>query len=162
MRSSTSRLRKVVASVAETLRESEFVRTSPRIPIIEEDSKAVSEEIAQAAGKAHGCFVIVSFESASTDNEGPGPILSECLFNVAVIEFPGLWRSRANAPTCTEIAEAVARLLHHHAPLDPDGNAIGNGVLSFEEMAQSSGESDLTQTLTFSFPIALSTEAPER
>ena len=158
-----SRLRQIVESMAETLGDSDYFQTAPIVPVVVEDSKDVIREIAQASGKAHGAFALVGFDSGDSDNEAPGPFLSECNFTVSVVEFPSLWRSsRRDAPSCTEIAEAVARLLHHTEPLDVDGNKIGNGVLSFESMTPTFDESSLTQTVTFSFPLVLSTDTPTR
>lgn len=158
-----SRLRQIVESMAETLGGSDYFNTSPIIPVVVEDSKDVIREIDHASGKAHGAFALVGFDTADTDNESPGPFLSECTFNVSIVEFPSIWRSsRRDAPSCTEIAEAAARLLHHTEPLDIDGNRIGNGVLSFVSMTPTFDESSLTQTVSFSFPLVLSTSVPTR
>ena len=45
-----SRIRDIVASIATTLKESTFVSTSPVIPVVEEDSKDIIDEIARASG----------------------------------------------------------------------------------------------------------------
>ena len=157
-----SRLRDIVDSVAKTLRDSDFFKTSPVIKVIEEDSKAVAEEINKAAGRGHGCFVLVSFSSASTTNQSPGPDLNECTFIVTVVEMPQIWRSKSSYVSCTEIAEAVARLLHHTSPKDSAGVDLANGVLSFESMEQSSDESSLMQTISFNLPCVLDDATPTR
>ncbi len=157
-----SRLRDIVGSVAKTLRDSTFVKTSPQIPVVEEDSKTVVDEINKAASRAHGCFILVAFGGASTANQSPGPDLVDCAFTVTVIEQPSVWRSKASFVSCTEIAEACARLLHHTSPQDSAGNDLANGVLSLESMEESSDDSSLIQTLTFNLPTILSPTAPTR
>tara|TARA_Y100000004_G_scaffold187965_1_gene241464 strand:- start:280 stop:759 length:480 start_codon:yes stop_codon:yes gene_type:complete len=157
-----SRLRDIVESMAKTLRDSTFIQTSPAIPVIEEDSKVVVDEINKASGRSQGCFILVAFESASTTNQSPGPDLEECTFTVQVIEMPSIWRSKQRFASCTQIAEACARLLHHHPPADSSGNWLANGVLSLESMEQSSDDSSLIQTLTFNLPTVLDPTAPTR
>lgn len=156
-------IRKIVESISRRLNDSDFFRTVPRVPVIVEDSKAIIEEISRASDKSCGAFCLVSFAGAETDNESPGPYLSTCTFRVAVIEFPQFWRSKpGKTPTCTEIAEAVCRLIHHYGPTDIDGNALSNGVMQFQEMTASSDDSSLIQTITFFLPLVLSPDVPTR
>ena len=157
-----SRLRNIVTSVAKSLRDSTFVNTSPVIPVIEEDAKNIVDEINKATGRSHGAFILVAFNSASTTTQSPGPDLNECTFTVTVVEMPQVWRSKQKYVSCTEIAEACARILHHHSPQDSDGNLIANGVLSLESMDQSSDDSSLIQTLSFNLPTVLDPAAPTR
>ncbi len=157
-------LRKIVESIARRLSEAEFFRTVPRVRVIVEDSKSVMEEIARATDKSAGCFAMVAFTSAETDNESPGPYLTTANFAVSCFEYPSVWRSKAGyTPSCTEVAEAVARLLHHYSPTDTDNTTkLCNGVLRFQSMEQSSDDSALIQTITFNLPLVLSPDAPTR
>tara|TARA_R100001510_G_C7624316_1_gene184494 strand:+ start:749 stop:1228 length:480 start_codon:yes stop_codon:yes gene_type:complete len=157
-----SRIRKIVASIAKSLKDSTFIKTSPVIPVVEEDSKNISDEIAQATGRSGGCFILVSFSSAGTDNQSPGPDLTECVFTVTVIEQPQVWRTKPKFVSCTEIAEACCRILHHTSPKDSSGNDLANGVLSFDSMEQSSDDSSLIQTISFNLPTVLDPTAPTR
>ena len=155
-----SRLREIVTSVAKSLRDSTFVSTSPIIPVIEEDAKNIVAEINKATGRTYGAFILVGFNSASTTTQSPGPDLNECVFTVTVVEMPQIWRSKQKYVSCTEIAEACTRILHHHSPQDSDGVLIANGVLSLESMEQSSDDSSLIQTLSFNLPTVLDPAAP--
>lgn len=157
-----SRIRDIVASIATTLKDSTFVSTSPVIPVVEEDSKDIIDEIARASGRSHGCFILVAFTSASTDNESPGPDLTECVFTVTVVEQPQVWRTKPRFVSCTEVAEACCRLLHHTSPQDSAGVDLANGVLSFESMEQSNDDSSLIQTISFNLPVVLDPTAPTR
>lgn len=157
-------LRQIVESIARRLTESAFFRTVPKIRVVVEDSKSVMEEIQRASDKSSGCFALVSFASAETDNESPGPYLTTCNFRVQVFEFPQTWRSKpGSVPSCTETAEAVARLLHHYSPTDTDGTTkLANGVLRFDSMEQSNDDSALIQTISFNLPLVLSPSDPTR
>jgi len=157
-----SRLREIVTSVAKTLRDSTFISTSPVVPVIEEDSKSIVAEINKATGRTYGAFILVAFDSASTATQSPGPDLNECIFTVTVVEMPQTWRTKNNYVSCTEIAEACTRLLHHHPPKDSDGVLLANGVLSLDSMEQSSDDSSLIQTLSFNLPTVLDPAAPTR
>jgi len=157
-----SRIRDIVASIATTLRDSTFVKTSPVIPVVEEDSKNIIEEINRATGRSHGCFILVAFNSASSTTQSPGPDLTDCIFTVTVVEQPQVWRTKPTFVSCTEIAEACARLLHHTAPEDSAGVLLANGVLSFDSMEQSSDDSSLIQTISFNLPCVLDPTAPTR
>lgn len=158
-----SLIRQIVESIGEQLQASEYFRTVPTIPVLIEDQKDVEREIINAAQKA-GAFVMVNFASGETDSENtPGPYLSTSTFQVTVSEIPSIWRSKARpGPSCTEIAEAVCRLLHHHQPLDRDGAALSGGVLLFAGMSQQANDSMLQQAITFEIPIGLSNLPPER
>lgn len=156
-------IRQIVESIADHLRESEYFRTVPVIPVLIEDQKDVEREIVNAAQKT-GAFVMVNFASGETDsNNTPGPYLSTSTFQVTVSEIPSIWRSKARpGPSCTEIAEACARLLHHHQPINRDEEPLSGGVLLFDGMSQQANESMLQQALTFIIPIGLSNDLPER
>ena len=158
-----SLIRQIVESIGEQLRASEYFRTVPTIPVLIEDQKDVEREIVNAAQKT-GAFVMVNFASGETDtNNTPGPYLSTANFQVTVSEIPSVWRSKPrHAPSCTEIAEAVCRLLHHHQPLDRDGAALSGGVLLFSGITQQANDSMLQQAVTFEIPIGLSNTPPER
>ena len=156
-------IRRIVNEIVETLEMHDFFRTVPKIQVISEESKTVMQEIGKASDKSAGCFVLVGFNSAETDNESPGPYLTTCNFSVSVFEYPSVWRSKpGKVPTCTMIAEAIARILHHSQVVDDEGNNLCNGVLSFERMEQSNDDSALIQTLTFNLPLVLSTDDPTR
>lgn len=158
-----SLIRQIVDSIAERLRESEYFRTVPVIPVLVEDQKDVEKSILNAM-QTCGAFVMVNFASAETDSEDtPGPYLSDATFQVTVSEIPSVWRSKArNSPTCTEIAEASARLTHHFQPVDRDGAALSGGVLLFSGMTQQANESMLQQAITLTIPIGLSNILPTR
>ena len=157
-----SRLRDIVGSIAKTLRDSTFVKTTPVIKVVEQDSKSVVAELQEASGRSQGCFILVGFQSAATSNESPGPDLTECVFTCTVVEMPQVWRSKQSWVSCTEIAEACARILHHTSPKDSAGNELANGVLSLENMEESSEDSSLMQTLSFNLPCVLDPTAPTR
>jgi hypothetical protein len=156
-------IRQIVNDIASTLSDHEFFRTVPQIPVISEESKTVSQEIAKASEQAKGCFVLIGFTGAEADLESPGPYLTTCNFTATVVEYPGFWRSKpGKTPTCTEIAEAVSRILHFTEPVDDDGNKLCNGVISFRGMEQSSDDSALIQTINLQLPLVLSTDDPTR
>jgi len=158
-----SLIRQIVESIAEHLRESEYFRTVPVIPVLVEDQKNVENEIVNAAQKT-GAFVMVNFASGETDTDNtPGPYLTTSTFQVTVSEIPSIWRSKARpGPSCTEIAEAVARLLHHVQPADRDDAPLSGGVLLFAGMSQQANDSMLQQALQFIIPVGLSNEPPTR
>jgi hypothetical protein len=158
-----SLIRQIVEAIAEHLRESEYFRTVPTIPVLVEDQKNVENEIVNAAQKT-GAFVLVNFVSGETDSENtPGPYLSTATFQVTVSEIPSLWRSKVKpGPSCTEIAEAVARLLHHVQPADRDDVPLSGGVLLFAGMTQQVNDSMLQQAVQFTIPIGLPNEIPTR
>jgi len=158
-----SLIRQIVEAIADHLRESEYFRTVPTIPVLVEDQKNVENEIVNAAQKT-GAFVMVNFASGETDTDNtPGPYLSTATFQVTVSEIPSIWRSKAKpGPSCTEIAEAVSRLLHHVQPSDRDDLPLSGGVLLFAGMTQQVNESMLQQAIQFTIPIGLSNTAPTR
>lgn len=158
-----SLIRQVVESMAKTLSESDFFKTSPKIPALVEDRKDIVREIANAMDSI-GAFCLINFDSSGdSDGDTPGPSLGDCTFNVVVSEIPSVWRSKQGfTPSATEIGEAVARLLHHHQPLDSDGNEISGGVLLFQSMKQQVNDSMMQQLVTFTFPIYFPTTAPSR
>jgi hypothetical protein len=156
-------IRQIVESIAKRLADHDYFRTVPKIPVLVEDQKDVEKSILNAMQTA-GAFVLVNFDGADTDSENtPGPYLSDSSFKVIVSEIPSLWRSRSSKqPSCTEIAEAICRLIHHHQPLDSEGLALSGGVLLFDSMSQQANESMLQQVLTFKLPIGLTNTDPER
>ena len=156
-------IRQIVEAIAEHLRDSEYFRTVPVIPVLVEDQKNVENEIVNAAQKT-GAFVMVNFASGETDTDNtPGPYLTTATFQVTVSEIPSIWRSKAKpGPSCTEIAEAVARLLHHVQPADINDAPLSGGVLLFSGMTQQVNESMLQQAIQFTIPIGLSNEPPTR
>jgi hypothetical protein len=156
-------IRQIIDEMVSTLADHEFFRTVPQIPVISEESKTVTQEVAKASEQGKGCFVLVGFTGAEADTESPGPYLTTCSFNATVVEFPSVWRSKpGKTPSCTEIAEAISRILHFTEIVDDDGNKLCNGVISFRGMEQSSDESALIQTITFQLPLVLSTDEPTR
>lgn len=158
-----SLIRQVVESMAKTLSESDFFKTSPKIPALVEDRKDIVREIANAMDSI-GAFCLINFDSSGTSDENtPGPELGFCNFTVVVSEIPSVWRSKQGlTPSATEIGEAVARLLHHHQPLDPDGVTISGGVLLFQSMKQQVNDSMMQQLVTFTFPINFPITTPSR
>lgn len=158
-----SLIRQVVESMAKTLNESDFFKTSPKISALVEDRKDIVREIENAM-QSIGAFCLVNFESSgNSDGDTPGPSLGDCSFNVIVSEIPSVWRSRQGlTPSSTEIGEAVARILHHHQPLDPDGVALSGGVLIFQSMKQQVNDSMMQQLISFTFPIYFPTTSPSR
>jgi hypothetical protein len=156
-------IRQIVESIAAELSAHVYFRTVPRIPVLVEDHKDIETQITNAANST-GAFVMVSFSDADTDSQDtPGPYLSDSNFKVTVSEIPSVWRSRqGSTPSCTEIAEACARLIHHHQPKAKDGSALSGGVLIFSGMEQSLLPSTLVQTITFQIPIGLSNLTPTR
>jgi len=149
--------------MAKTLNESDFFKTSPKIPALIEDRKDIVREIENAM-QSIGAFCLINFESSGdSDGDTPGPYLGDCSFNVVVSEIPSVWRSRQGlTPSATEIGEAVARILHHHQPLDADDVAISGGVLIFQSMKQQVNDSMMQQLISFTFPIYFPTTSPSR
>jgi hypothetical protein len=156
-------IRQIVESMAKVLADHEYFRTVPKIPVLVEDQKDVEKSILNAMQTA-GAFALINFDSADADSpDTPGPYLNNSSFKVTVSEIPSLWRSRgSNQPSCTEIAEAVCRILHHHQPLDKSGLALSGGVMLFDAMSQQANESMLQQVITFTIPIGLTNTDPER
>jgi hypothetical protein len=156
-------IRQIVESIAKRLADHDYFRTVPKIPVLVEDQKDVEKSILNAMQTA-GAFVLINFDSADADSpDTPGPYLNNSSFKVTISEIPSLWRSRGNhQPSCTEIAEAVCRLIHHHQPLDAEGLALSGGVLLFDSMSQQANESMLQQVITFRIPIGLTNTDPER
>jgi hypothetical protein len=65
-------------------------------------------------------------------------------------------------PSATEIAEAVARILHHHIPRDINDNALPGGLLTFISMQEEATPPMLQQIVTFNCPIGLQNTTPTR
>jgi len=151
-----SLIRDITDSIARKLRESEYYRTTPVIPVVSEDSKDIMAEIDAAATK--GCMVLVNFDSGDdVATDAPGPCIDSASFTVTVSEAPQVWRasSRNLAPSAAAVAEATARLLHHFQPVDRDDAALVSGVLMFDGMQQRANESFLQYVLTFTLPVIL-------
>jgi hypothetical protein len=156
-------IRQIVESIAETLTDHAFFRTVPKIPVIVEDGKDIETSI-MTAMKSAGAFCLVHFESAETDSENtPGPYLSSSQFKVTVSEIPAVWRSKSGyTPSATEIAEAVARILHHTQPLDKLDQPLSGGVMIFSGLESQTNESMLQKIVNFTIPVGLSTDEPTR
>lgn len=162
--SDNSMIRQVVDSIVKKLSDHEYFRTSPKIPVIAEDIKDIDKTII-AAMQSAGVHALVSFQSGETDSPNTvGPYLSDSTFQVTVSEIPSVWRSNKmqSTPSCTMIAEACARILHHHTPVDASGNALTGGVLIFSGMTQLANDSMLQQAITFTLPVPLSNTSPTR
>ena len=65
-------------------------------------------------------------------------------------------------PSATEIGEAVSRILHHHKPLDSDGDSLTGGVLTFNSMQEDATPPMLQQIITFNCPVGLQNTTPTR
>jgi hypothetical protein len=162
---SNSIIRQIVESIAATLSAHAFFRTLPTIPVIVEDHRDVNAQIEKAMNSC-GAFVVVNFENSNTSTpDTAGPYMDECEFVVTVCEIPSVWRQQVgnqSKPSCTEIAEATARILHHHIPLDADGAALTGGVLIFSGMAQDAIPPMLQQVIRFNCPVGLRNTTPTR
>jgi hypothetical protein len=157
-------IRQIVDSIADTLRAHDYFRTVPLIPVVVEDAKNIDSEIERAM-KSAGVMCLVNFVGAETDTpDTPGPQLTQSRFQVTVSEIPSVWRqSRAGyVPSCTEIAEAVLRIIHHTQPFDKEDVALTGGVFIFDGMSQLANDSMLTQAVSFVIPIQLSNTDPTR
>jgi hypothetical protein len=156
-------IRQIVESIAETLNEHPFFCTVPKIPVLVEDGKDIETSI-MTAMKSAGAFCLVHFESGETDSENtPGPYLSTSQFRVTVSEIPAVWRSKTGkTPSSTEIAEAVARILHHTQPLDKDDEPLSGGVMIFSGLESQTNESMLQKVVSLTIPVGLSTDEPTR
>lgn len=156
-------IRQIVDSIAETLSAHPFFRTVPKIPVLVEDGKDIETSIATAM-KSAGAFCLVHFESGETESaDTPGPYLSNSQFRVTVSEIPAVWRSKSgNTPSCTEIAEAVSRILHHTQPLDKNEQPLSGGTMIFAGMESQTNESMLQKVVNLTIPVGLSTDEPTR
>jgi hypothetical protein len=65
-------------------------------------------------------------------------------------------------PSATEIGEAVARILHHHKPLDASGDSLTGGILTFDSMQEDATPPMLQQIITFNCPVGLQNTTPTR
>ena len=160
-----SLIRQVVESMAKTLSDHAYFRTVPTIPVLVEDHKDIDREIEKAMNSC-GAFIVINFaNSQASSPDTPGPYMDEASFAVTVSEIPSVWRQQAGnsaKPSATEIAEAAARILHHHIPLDRDGNALTGGLLTFSQMQQEVNPPMLQQVITFNCPIGLHNTTPTR
>ena len=156
-------IRQIVESIAETLNDHAFFRTVPKIPVLVLDGKDIETSIMRAM-KSAGAFCLVHFESGDTDSANtPGPYLAESNFKVTISEIPSVWRSRnGTTPSSTEIAEAVARILHHTQPLDKDDAPLSGGVMIFSGLESQTNESMLQKVVNFTIPVGLATAEPTR
>ena len=160
-----SLIRQVVESIAKTLSDHAYFRTVPAIPVLVQDHKDIDRDIENAM-KSCGAFVMVNFTSGQASSpDTPGPYIDEATFSVTISEIPSVWRQQAGnstKPSATEIAEASARILHHHTPTDRDGNALTGGLLTFDQMQEETSPPMLMQVITFNCPIGLQNTTPTR
>jgi hypothetical protein len=160
-----SLIRQVVESMANTLKDHAYFRTVPVIPVLVQDHKDIDREIENAMNKS-GAFVMVNFQNAETGQpDTPGPYMDNASFAVTCSEIPSVWRQQAGnmpKPSATEIGEAVARILHHHIPLDINGAALSGGLLTFTGMQEDATPPMLSQIVTFNCPIGLHNTTPTR
>lgn len=162
--SDNSMIRQVVDSIVKKLSDHDYFRTSPKIPVIAEDIKDIDKTIL-AAEQSAGVHVLVSFQSGEPENgDMVGPYLDTATFQVLVSEIPSVWRSNKmhSTPSCTMIAEACARILHHHTPVDTNGAALTGGVLICASISPLSNDSMLQQAVNFTLPVPLSQTSPTR
>lgn len=163
--SDNSIIRQMVDSIARKLSENDYFRTVPKIPVIVEDHKDVETEILRAMNST-GAFVLVNFQSGDTDSpDTPGPFISDGVFQITVSEIPSVWRSQKmspSTPSCTMIAEAVARILQHYQLVDTDDAPLTGGVLTFSGITQLQNDSMLQQAVIFNTPIPLTNTQPTR
>jgi hypothetical protein len=160
-----SLIRQVIESMAKTLADHAYFRTVPTIPVLVEDHKDIDRDIEKAMNSC-GAFAVINFQSAEpSSTDTPGPYLDQVSFVVTISEIPSVWRQQPGnqvKPSATEIAEATARILHHHIPTDRDGNALTGGLLTFSSMQQEVTPPMLQQVLTFNCPIGLQNTTPTR
>lgn len=160
-----SLIRQVVESMAKTLSDHAYFRTVPTIPVLVQDHKDIDRDIENAM-KSCGAFVMVNYTNGQASSpDTPGPYIDEASFAVTVSEIPSVWRQQAGnstKPSATEIAEAAARILHHHIPTDKEGNALTGGLLTFSQMQEETNPPMLMQVITFNCPIGLQNTTPTR
>lgn len=159
-----SLLRQTVESMARTLRESTFFRTSPTIPVLIEDEKDIGKQI-ENAGLKIGAFVLVKFDQTGDSiADIPGPNLGDCEFSANVVEVPQIWRQKPGpTPSAAEISEAVANLLQDHRPTDSAGTGFTGGGLVFKSIAPlPPDESTIQFGVTFSIGLSISQDPPSR
>lgn len=159
-----SLLRQTSESMAKTLRESNYFRTVPTIPVLVEDEKDIMKQI-ENAGLKIGAFVVVKFDQTGDSmTEIPGPNLGDCEFSVNVIEVPQIWRQKPGpTPSAAEISEAVANIIQNHRPTDKDGNLLTGGGLVFKSISPLPGEESSMQFgVTFSVGLSISQTTPSR
>lgn len=158
-----SLIRAVVESIAKTLNSNDYFRTSPRIPVLVEDSKDIEREIT-AAINSTGAFVLCSFAGSTIASPDiPGPYMTEAKFTALVSEIPSVWRNASSlAPSGAEIAEAVSRILHHHQPLDDNEQPLIGGVLVVESIDPKANDSFSQHAVTLKTEIGLPNTQPTR
>lgn len=160
-----SLIRQIVESMAKTLKDHAYFRTVPIIPVLVQDHKDIDREIENAMSKA-GAFVMVNFsQSEASSPDTPGPYMDSATFSVTCSEIPSVWRQQAgnmSKPSATEIGEAVSRILHHHKPLDSNGDSLTGGILTFNSMQEDATPPMLQQIITFNCPVGLQNTTPTR
>jgi|LakMenE18May11ns_1017448.scaffolds.fasta_scaffold9957249_4 hypothetical protein len=155
--------RGIMESIQRTLSAHAFFATSPQIPVLIEDSKAIEAEIGNAM-KMTGAFVMIIDSGGENDSPNiPSPTMSEYEFTLRVSEIPSVWRGKPGpTPAASEIAEATARIIHQKIPTDTAGTRLGNGPILFQSKQPVENESFLQYDITVSMMIVLSNESPTR
>lgn len=155
---STAKL--IIDSMVKRLSDHAYFSTSPKITVIAETDKNIVAEITKAESAAAGMYVRIDMAGAdNTRPNTPGPYFDEGRFQVACIEY-GQWRTGTGSrPSCLEVAEAAAKILHHYQPLDTDGNAITKSVLMVDSIDKISDDSALIYSLSIATPITIPNNA---
>jgi hypothetical protein len=156
-------LQQVTESMGKALRESDYFRTSPIIPVLQDDEKEVFKQI-EIAGSRTGAFVMISFEgTGDSDADTPGPDLGDCQFVVTCVEIPAIWRQKPGLTNpASQISEAVANILQNHRPLDENGAAVTGGGLIFKSIKSQTDESTIQYAVTFSIGLYIQQTEPSR
>ena len=156
-------LKQTAESMAKALRESDFIRTSPAIPVILDFDKDVFEQI-NKAGSNVGAMIVVKFDQTGDSiADVPGPELGDCEFTATVVEVPSVWRSRPGlTPASAQIAEAVAQILQNHRPTDKDGDEYSGSGLVYQSIKSAVDESTVQHAVTFSIELCLPNTPPSR
>jgi hypothetical protein len=155
--------RGIMESIQRTLSAHAFFATSPQIPVLIEDSKAIEAEIGNAM-KMTGAFVMIIDSGGEGDSPGsPSASMPSYQFTLRTSEIPSVWRGKPGpTPAAAEIAEAVARIMHQNVPTDTTGTRLGNGPLIFQSKLPVENESFLQYDAVFEMSIVLSNQPPTR
>jgi len=156
-------LKQTTESMARALRASDFIRTSPVLPVLLDDDKEIFAQIENAGNKT-GAFIIIKFDSSGdSDSDAPGPDLGDCQFIATCVEIPSIWRQKQGpTPSAAQIAEAVANILQNHRPTDANGDEYCGGGLIFQSIKSATDESTNQYAVTFSIGLYLPQSAPSR
>lgn len=149
--------------MGKALKESDYMRTAPVIPILQDDEKEIFKQIENAGNKT-GAFVLISFSgTGDSDADTPGPDLGDCEFVATCVEIPAIWRQKPGpTPSAAQICEAVANILQNHRPTDANGDSICGGGLVFQSIKSQTDESTIQYAATFSIGLHLPQTAPTR